>query len=81
MRFSLIFCIFDALVHSYALVIPAGFEPTTHSLEGCCSIQLSYGTIAKITLMGYMRCKNKSFISFIQKKRPFIDKLLAAKTI
>ena len=26
-------------------VIPAGFEPTTHSLEGCCSIQLSYGTI------------------------------------
>ncbi len=20
-----------------------GFEPTTHSLEGCCSIQLSYG--------------------------------------
>ena len=29
-----------------ALVIPAGFEPTTHSLEGCCSIQLSYGTIS-----------------------------------
>ena len=28
-------------------VIPAGFEPTTHSLEGCCSIQLSYGTITK----------------------------------
>ena len=27
-----------------ALVIPAGFEPTTRSLEGCCSIQLSYGT-------------------------------------
>ena len=26
-------------------VIPAGFEPTTHSLEGCCSIQLSYGTL------------------------------------
>ena len=25
-------------------VIPAGFEPTTHSLEGYCSIQLSYGT-------------------------------------
>jgi hypothetical protein len=28
------------------LVIPPGFEPGTHSLEGCCSIQLSYGTIA-----------------------------------
>jgi len=26
------------------LVIPIGFEPMTHSLEGCCSIQLSYGT-------------------------------------
>ena len=26
-------------------VIQAGFEPTTHSLEGCCSIQLSYWTI------------------------------------
>ena len=25
-------------------VIPPGFEPGTHSLEGCCSIQLSYGT-------------------------------------
>ena len=26
------------------LVVPAGFEPATHSLEGCCSIQLSYRT-------------------------------------
>ena len=25
------------------LVTPVGFEPTTRSLEGCCSIQLSYG--------------------------------------
>ena len=25
-------------------VIPLGLEPKTHSLEGCCSIQLSYGT-------------------------------------
>ena len=25
-------------------VIPLGFEPKTHSLEGCCSVQLSYGT-------------------------------------
>ena len=24
---------------------PVGLEPTTHSLEGCCSIQLSYGCI------------------------------------
>ena len=26
-------------------VIPLGLEPKTHSLEGCCSIQLSYGTM------------------------------------
>ena len=25
-------------------VIEQGFEPWTHSLEGCCSIQLSYST-------------------------------------
>jgi hypothetical protein len=28
-------------------VIPFGFEPKTYSLEGCCSIQLSYGTEKK----------------------------------
>ncbi len=27
------------------VVIPTRFERVTHSLEGCCSIQLSYGTI------------------------------------
>ena len=26
------------------VVILPGFEPGTHSLEGCCSVQLSYGT-------------------------------------
>ena len=26
------------------MVISRGFEPRTHSLEGCCSIQLSYET-------------------------------------
>ena len=26
-------------------VIRLGFEPKTHSLEGCCSIQLSYRTL------------------------------------
>ncbi len=29
----------------YILVIRLGFEPKTHSLEGCCSIQLSYRTV------------------------------------
>jgi hypothetical protein len=25
------------------MATPAGLEPATNSLEGCCSIQLSYG--------------------------------------
>ena len=29
---------------NHCLVIWSGFEPETHSLEGCCSIQLSYQT-------------------------------------
>ncbi len=29
------------------LVIPTGFEPVTHRLEICCSIQLSYETMLK----------------------------------
>ncbi len=33
---------------SLFFVIPLGLEPKTHSLEGCCSIQLSYGTIIAI---------------------------------
>lgn len=28
-------------------VRPAGLEPATYSLEGCCSIQLSYGRVAQ----------------------------------
>ena len=35
----------SATVASIPFVIPLGFEPKTHSLEGCCSIQLSYGTV------------------------------------
>ena len=31
--------------NAHFLVIQAGFEPTTRSLEGCCSIQLSYWTV------------------------------------
>ena len=32
-----------------SFVIPPGFEPGTHSLEGCCSIQLSYGTMPSLS--------------------------------
>jgi hypothetical protein len=32
------------------LVTPGGLEPPTNSLEGCCSIQLSYGAPTKRTM-------------------------------
>jgi hypothetical protein len=32
------------------LVTPAGLEPAANSLEGCCSIQLSYGARTKQTM-------------------------------
>ena len=31
-------------IQLFVYVIRLGFEPKTHSLEGCCSIQLSYRT-------------------------------------
>ena len=36
-------------------VIRLGFEPKTHSLEGCCSIQLSYRTDPCAVPMGVGR--------------------------
>ena len=32
----------NAAARRRPLVSPAGIEPATHSLEGCCSIRLSY---------------------------------------
>jgi hypothetical protein len=55
-------------LHSYSvktlnekIVIPTRFERVAHSLEGCCSIQLSYGTI-------FLFCggKNTLFYTFKQ---------------
>ena len=46
-------------------MIPLGFEPKTHSLEGCCSIQLSYGTnIAN--QINISECKSTAFLPFNQ---------------
>ena len=45
-------------------MIPPGFEPGTHSLEGCCSIQLSYGTMEteKQSTDSVFRCKDTPFV-------------------
>ena len=45
-------------------VIRLGFEPKTHSLEGCCSIQLSYRTIIfnlKLSMSLKTECKINAF--------------------
>ena len=45
LRFHLfLFCFIKLNFSPFLLVIRSGFEPETHSLEGCCSIQLSYQT-------------------------------------
>ena len=51
-------------------MIPLGFEPKTHSLEGCCSIQLSYGTDARIVVAARCRCKSTKFRGFCKLNRP-----------
>ena len=34
------------------MACPEGIEPPTHSLEGCCSIQLSYGQRSRVIMVG-----------------------------
>jgi hypothetical protein len=53
-------------------VIPIGFEPMTYRLEICCSIQLSYGTIAI-----FSRCK---YANFQVKVKVFVFKLCGEST-
>ena len=46
-------------------VIRKGFEPLTHSLEGCCSIQLSYRTCTRFSRKNFG--KGNTFLYFTQK--------------
>ena len=41
----------------FSCVIRMGFEPMTHSLEGCCSIQLSYQTSRFGLIFGWISAK------------------------
>ena len=52
-------------------VIRSGFEPETHSLEGCCSIQLSYQTrdffrnrLQRYKYLGKIQNKKRNFFLF-----------------
>ena len=45
-------------------VIPSGFEPETDRLEICCSIQLSYGTIAMFFAVQICKYLGKQAIGF-----------------
>ena len=48
-------------------VIRSGFEPETHSLEGCCSIQLSYQTVLRLQsykYLGKIQNKKRNFFLF-----------------
>ena len=38
----------ETALSGFSTVIELGLEPRTYSLEGCCSIQLSYSTIPLI---------------------------------
>ena len=56
-QFGSLFCIIS-------FVIRLGFEPKTHSLEGCCSIQLSYRTILSEFILLNSGCKvTKNFLN------------------
>ncbi len=41
-------------------VRPSGLEPLTYSLEGCCSIQLSYGRIVQTLVSNFHQTYNKN---------------------
>lgn len=53
------------------IVIATGVEPVTRSLEGCCSIQLSYATII-------CRCKGIKKTLFTKKENRLSPKILPA---
>ena len=50
-------------------VIPTGFEPVTHRLEICCSIQLSYGTVDIRFLQ--IGCKCRYFLYYVTNSKSF----------
>ena len=62
-------------------VIRSGFEPETHSLEGCCSIQLSYRTPApqRRAKSAQRYYKNLEYTSNYAKKMNF-DAFFCIKT-
>ena len=50
-------------------MIPARLERATHSLEGCCSIQLSYGTFYRLQKYTFFKFLQPEFINGININR------------
>ena len=60
------------------LVIRPGLEPGTHSLEGCCSIQLSYQTNILENPLHRRECVGANGVSCIGGNRETFEGLRAA---
>ena len=58
----------------FLMAILERFERPTHSLEGCCSIQLSYRTMVYAYTKNYFNCQEKrTKFSFLSYKYSSID--------
>ena len=75
---SLTRCATNCATSRSAFVIELGLEPKTHSLEGCCSIQLSYSTgpnrsrsILDFPCRSGTDCKDSHFFSIARVCRGF----------
>jgi len=57
-------------------VIPTGFEPVTHCLEGNCSIPLSYGTVEPARVI--QRMDHPAFIGASRRTRTANPRITSA---